>query len=37
MDLLHIDFTSNDMTMEPNRLPKVANDEAPPPGMLMNT
>ena len=25
VDLLHIDFTSIDMTMEPNRLPKVAN------------
>ena len=25
MDLLHIDFTSIEMTMEPNRLPKVAN------------
>ena len=25
MDLLHVDFTNIDMTMEPNRLPKVAN------------
>ena len=25
MDLLHVDFTSIEMTMEPNRLPKVAN------------
>ena len=25
MDLLHIDFTSFEMTMEPNRVPKVVN------------
>ena len=25
MDLLHVDFTSIEMTMEPNRPPKVAN------------
>ena len=25
MDLLHVDFTNIEMTMEPNRLPKVAN------------
>ena len=25
MDLLHVDFTSIDMAMEPNRLPKVIN------------
>ena len=25
MDLLHVDFTSIETTMEPNRLPKVTN------------
>ena len=25
MDLLHVDFTSSEMTMQPNRLPRVTN------------